>query len=160
MKDTLKELIIVVLALVIIIGATFAFSNHSLISNYITARKFLNEVKQGDFARAFHYVDYYDVGDDVKPKTSYEKAKDIWTSRMIKLKQDGIYLQDYKDLVVYMDDGYPEGKVTLLLSNKGKIEEQKCNIHFSKLLNKWKIEGLWFNSDNIFGKMIDGDVNI
>lgn len=156
-----KKLIFVVLALIIIIGAIFALSNHLIISNYITTRNFLNEVKQGDFERAFNYVGYYDVGDDVKPKTSYEKAKDIWTSRMIKLKQDGIYLQGYKDLVIYMDNGYPRGKVTLLLSNKGEIEEQKCTIHLSKLLNKWKIEDLYFyNSNNIFEKMISGDVNI
>ncbi|EGW37202.1 hypothetical protein [Desulfosporosinus sp. OT] len=156
-----KKILFIALAFVIIIGGVFALSNQVIISNNITARNFLNEVKKGDFGNAFNYVEYYDVGDDVSPQTSYEKAKDIWTSRMIKLKQEGIYLTNYKDLTGYMDDGYPKGEVTLLLSNNGEIEEQKCSIHFSKLSKKWKIEDLYFyNSNHIFERMISGDVKV
>lgn len=156
-----KKLRFFVLALIIIFGGVLGFINQENISNYITTRSFLGEVKLGNFERAFNYVDYYDIGDDLKPKTSYEKAKDIWTSRLIKLKQDDIYLRDYKNLIVYMDDGYPSGKVILLIYNKGIIEEQECLIHFSKLAGKWKIEDLYFNnSDHVFKKAVSGNVNI
>lgn len=155
-----KKTLYIIIAFVIIIGGVLFFLNQVSISNYFTARSFLNEITEGNFEKAFSFVDFYDVGDDLKPETSYEKAKEIWTSRMIKLKQDNIYLQGYKGLAVYMDNGYPSGTVTLLLSNKSKIEEQKCSIHFTKLTGKWKIEDLYFNSNHVFAEAVSGNVNI
>jgi hypothetical protein len=157
-----KKTIFIIIAFVIIIGGVLAFLNQINISNYLTARNFLNGIIEGNFEKAFSFVDYYDVGDDLKPITSYEKAKDIWVSKMIKLKKDNIYLQEYKYLKVYMDNGYPEGEVILFISNNGRIEEQKCSIHFSKLTDKWKIEDLhiYNHSSHVFEKAVSGDVNV
>ncbi|ADY56636.1 hypothetical protein Sgly_2348 [Syntrophobotulus glycolicus DSM 8271] len=157
----MKKLLFVAIAFIIIVGGVLAFSGQEIILNYCGVRNFFNEVEKGNFEKAFKFVDYYDAGDDVKPETSYEEAKEIWLSRMTKLKQDHIYLQEYKDLTVYVDDGYPKGEVTLFISDHGRIEEQKCSIHFSKLTDKWKIEDLYFtDSNHVFEKAISGNVKI
>lgn len=108
---------------------------------YYAAKNFLTDIKYDNFEQAFNYVDYYDIGDDVKPEISFEKAKNIWTSRMKNLKNEGVYLIDYKDLEVYKDDGYPIGLVMIQLSENGVIKEYKCSIHFTQLTTvfKWKI---------------------
>jgi hypothetical protein len=132
-----KILIFLILFIVLFIGF-FLFKDY--IFCYYAAKGLLTNVKNGDFEQAFNYVDYYDIGDDVKSEISFEKAKNIWTSRMKNLQNEGVYLIDYKNLKIYKDDGYPKGRVTVQLSENGVIREYKCGIHFTHLTSiKWKV---------------------
>jgi len=125
---------------------------------YYAARNFLTDVKDGNFEQAFNYVDYYDIGDDVKPEISFEKAKNIWTFRMKNLKNAGVYLIDFKALTVFKDDGYPIGDVMIQLSENGVIKEYKCNIHFTHLTNlvKWKVCDI-YGPRHIFLETVGGN---
>lgn len=135
-KKTICVLFFVILISVII-------SQKEYISLYFLTKNYLDDVKQGQFEQAFQYMDYYDEYEDVKPRISYETAKSTWILRMNDFKNDDLYLYDYKKLYVYKDDGYPYGRVTIFLYEKGKIKKLDCHIHFSKLSKSWKIIGLY-----------------
>lgn len=144
-----------ILLVIFVVGGLLALFNMVNTICYFTARSYLNEIKEGDFNSAFRHVKYDDYAGRHKPRISYEMAKDIWTSRMSELKTGGIYLHDYKDLQIDTDDyGYAEGKVTLLLSNHGVIEEHECSIVFHQGPDKWwQVEWLGLNGNHIFEKM-------
>lgn len=148
-----RKILIVSIILIII------FLVKDYIICYYEARNFFANVKNGNFEQAFNYVDYYDIGDDVKPEISFEKAKNIWTSRMKNLKNEGVYLIDYNDLTVFKDDGYPIGDVMIRLSENGVVKEYKCHIHFTHLTNlfKWKVCDI-YGTRHIFLETVGGYV--
>lgn len=138
-----KKSILIILIFIVIIGGILAISQKA-ITCYFESRSFLSELKQGDFAGAFAYVSYYDYANNKDPEISYEEAKEIWVSRMTELKEKGIYVEDYRGLFTYLDDSYPKGKATLVITNNGVINEYECDIKFSKRFGKWKVEQFYF----------------
>ncbi len=104
------------------------------------AEAYYYNLAKGQFAKAFHYVGYFDEASDWLPKITFEKAQQIWVNRVKELKEQGTYLAKVKQIRVYIDDGYPQGMADVVIINDGNPINLTEWIAFGRLNNKWKVQ--------------------
>ncbi|MCX7749660.1 MAG: hypothetical protein N2645_22630 [Clostridia bacterium] len=147
MKHKKKSRVIIGVSILLFLGvvAGSIFLGAGVGGARSNAKAFFENLKDGNFEKAFEYVYYYDGPADLEPKIQYEKAKDIWLDRVKGLKEQGVYLKDYENLNVYYDDSYPKGTVELVIRREGKEVKHKVDIWFSKK-GGWKVGNI-YNTD-------------
>ncbi|MFS0671676.1 hypothetical protein [Ornithinibacillus sp. 179-J 7C1 HS] len=136
--------IIILLGVVFIPGLLDEYQSRSAVKNV------LDNVIDEDYENAFDSVYYYDVASDLEPIISYEDARKQWIERIKDLKQDGIYLVEYSDLRVKLDDTYPTGTVDLVIMENGEqIIKDNVRLWFGQRDDKWKLGNLDYRFDEV-----------
>lgn len=108
-----------------------------------TADGFLTHVVKREFEQASAFVFFYDESPAQKPNISQNKAAQLWIDRIRLAEQDGLEVQNYKNLRLWEEDGHPVGEVDLVISLDGRKQTvEKVKIHFIQHEGKWKIDRL------------------
>ncbi|MGR3763029.1 hypothetical protein [Rossellomorea sp. NS-SX7] len=112
------------------------------------AEEVLDHVINQHYDKAFEHVYFFDRASDTEPEISYEDAKKKWIERLIDLREQGIYLVDYDQLRIRLDDTYPRGNVNLVFMENGerKIKEN-VSLWFAPRENKWKLGNFDYHHD-------------
>jgi hypothetical protein len=104
------------------------------------AKNVLENVIEQNYDKAFESIYFFDRESDVEPTISYEEAKKEWIQRVTALKNEGIYLVDFKRLQVRLDDTYPTGTVDLVIMEDGKEKiKEDVSLWFARGDEKWKL---------------------
>lgn len=114
------------------------------------AKGVLDNVINQNYEEAFESVYFFDRESDSEPTISYEDAKKKWIKRVTDLREKGVYLVDYNQLRVRLDDTYPRGSVDLVIIENGekKIKED-VDLWFAPREDKWKLGNFNYHSDDI-----------
>jgi hypothetical protein len=100
----------------------------------------LDNVIDSNYEEAFEHVFYFDRATDLKPTITFEEAKEQWITRVKNLKDQGVYIKDYRNLKVWEDDGATKGTVSLVIIKNGeKITRESVHLWFSKQNGDWKV---------------------
>lgn len=116
--------------------------SYEAFSTNLRVNNFLRQVVTEDFSNAFNNLYYYDKSTDVLTEISEGDAKQIWIDRMKNLSDKGTFLDDFKDVNVYSEDGYMRGTVVITLSEKGAPRIYETDLFFVKNEGIWKIGGI------------------
>ena len=84
------------------------------------AKGVFDQLAKQNYGKAFENIYFYDEASDLEPKITYDDAKSIWIKRVKALSEKGIFVVDYKNLSVKLDDSYPVGTVDLVFMENGK----------------------------------------
>jgi hypothetical protein len=104
------------------------------------AKNVLENVIEQNYEKAFESIYFFDRESDVEPTISYKDAKKEWIQRVTALRDEGIYLVDYKRLQVQLDDTYPTGTVDLVIMEDGEEKIKKdVWLWFARGDEKWKL---------------------
>ncbi|MFC4559192.1 hypothetical protein ACFO3D_13415 [Virgibacillus kekensis] len=121
------------------------------------AKEVLENVIDQNYEKAFESVYFYDRATDLEPVISYKDAKEEWIQRVKDLRNNGIYIVDYKRLRVVLDDTYPVGTVDLVLSMNGKkTVKENVRLWFGERDGKWKVGDLNYNKEEQWAKLLSG----
>lgn len=123
-----------------------------------TINDYLDALKQSKYEEAFERIAYYDEYSDIPPKMDYESAKEIWTLRVERLKNEGIWLKDYHSIRVWKDDTYPMSEATIIVTEGKKDRIYNVSIHLAKFNGQWKIQSIFSMEQNQFEKTVSGYV--
>lgn len=158
--------IITIIAVIVIIGLlAFAFVPGFIdkMQSRNAATDILDNVIEQDYEKAFESVYYFDQASDLEPIISYEVAKKKWVQRVKDLRENGVYLVDYNQLRVRLDDTYPRGSVDLVIIENGekKIKED-VGLWFALREEEWKLGNFDYHNDDIeeeWEKALSGNFN-
>ncbi|MGF9712801.1 hypothetical protein [Paenibacillus naphthalenovorans] len=107
-----KIMIIAVVVLFIYVGFVVSFQLLPIIKGGVVAKHYLENLVKGDFTEASKYlVD--------------ENQKTIMKQELSALKEKGVSITSYKNVLIESDDGWITGKATITLS------ENKSNMDYS-----------------------------
>jgi len=124
-------------------------------SAYKAADRMLARLANGNIEEAFDSVVYFDGPSERTPTIAYDNAKTIWTERVRQLQDSGISVKSYRDLKVNVDDGAIYGRVSLAMSEQGKVVEYMTHISFGQhpdgTFGVASLQPLSNNADNGFG---------
>ncbi|WP_047986465.1 hypothetical protein [Ornithinibacillus californiensis] len=138
-------------AVVVILGLlTFAFLPGLIdqTQSKNAAKNVLENVIEQNYEKAFESIYYFDRESDVEPTISYEEAKKEWIQRVTDLRDEGVYLVDFKQLQVRLDDTYPKGTVDLVIMENGKESiKEDVSLWFARGDEKWKLGMLNYYHD-------------
>jgi hypothetical protein len=132
--------IVISVGLVMVLGIAFlpGFVDKNQSKN--AAKDVLDYLIEQDYHKAFENVYYYDKASDLNPTISYDNAKGKWTQRNIELNENGIYLSDYSNLKVDLEDTYPVGKVDIVIVENGeKKVKEDVQLWFGSTEEGWKL---------------------
>lgn len=154
--------IILIFTIFVIVYAYLKLGPGSARSN---VNHFLSSIIEGNYEKAFDYVYYFDHAYDEDVTIKYGDAKEVWISKVKKLKEEGTYIKSYDHLDLYTDDGYQKGyvKLTVVENGKEKVYED-VSIAFAKKDGQWKIGYLHgYTEDNkepVWGEAYSGYVGV
>jgi hypothetical protein len=114
------------------------------------AKGVLDNVIEQDYEKAFESVYFYDRASDLEPIISYDDAKQAWIQRVTDLREQGVYLVDYNQLRVSLDDTYPKGTVNLVIMENGeKKVKEDVQLWFAQREGMWKLGNFDYRHDDI-----------
>lgn len=121
------------------------------------AKSVLDNVINQNYGKAFDSVYFFDRASDLDPTISYEDAKKKWIKRVTDLRAKGIYLVDYKQLRVRLDDSYPRGSVDLVFMENGKKKiKEDVSLWFGPRKGKWKLGKFHYHDDEDWEETFSG----
>jgi len=110
----------------------------------------LDNVIDQEYEKAFESVYYYDLASDLQPTISYEDAKSRWIKRVKLVKEKGVYLVDYNQLHIRLNDTYPEGTVHLIIMENGKkVMKENVYLWFGRSEDGWKLGNFSYRNDDV-----------
>ncbi|THE09144.1 hypothetical protein E1I69_23495 [Bacillus timonensis] len=161
----MKNILTIIIFVTVIGLLAFAFIP-GFIDKYqskTAAKGVLDNVIDQDYQAAFERVYFYDKAIDLEPIISYEDAKSKWIQRVKDLREQGIYLVDYNQLRVGLDDTYPKGTVDLVIMQNGEKSVKKdVQLWFGPSEDKWKLGNFDYRQDDIeeeWENALSGNVN-
>lgn len=145
-------MIIVVLVIISLLAFAFIPGFIDKMQSKIAAKGVLDNVIEQKYEKSFESIYYFDQATDLEPTIPYEDAKEKWIQRVTELKENGVYIVDYNQLHVRLDDTYPIGSVDLVIIENGekKIKED-VSLWFGFALKeeKWKLGNFYYHKDDI-----------
>lgn len=148
-----------ILILFVILFVILLSSNTiSAIKINCSIKSFFNEVRNNNYKKAFEKVAYYNMYSDQLSVTDYKTAENIWTNKIDKIKNNGIFLYDYKNIRVWYDDGYPRGTADIFLKEQNIIKLYNVKIYLKQTDGHWKITDIYFPCDHLYEKAISGKI--
>jgi hypothetical protein len=147
----MRNKIISFVSIALVIGALVGIFGGSFLDGrkaQASAKRFLKNLVQENYEKAFEYVHYYDDASDLPPQISNSRAKSIWIDRVKSLKDKGTYIKGYRDLNIRLDDSYPVGTVTLIVIEQGQEKAVNMDIWFGSFNGEWKVGNLYKNSSS------------
>ena len=135
--------LVVLIVIIVFLGYIFVPGLMDSSESRNAAENVLDNLIKGNYEKAFDSVYYYDKASDLEPTISYIDAKNKWIERVKSLKTNGVYIVDYTQLRVELEDTYPVGSVNLVVMENGteKIKED-VQLWFGKSEDGWKLGNL------------------
>lgn len=137
-----RRTIILSITAVLVCAVIVAVAQTGQIRAQSAAKAMLTHLAQGNWEQAFEFVAYHDGPADAEVRISYEEARDVWTGRLAALERQGIFLKDFRDLKVRMDDGWAQGHAAVTLVEQGTETVTDVRIGFMKREEGWRIAAL------------------
>ncbi|WP_144028438.1 hypothetical protein [Paenibacillus ferrarius] len=136
---------IVIISLLLVALSISLFHLYPIIKGKMIAKSYLENLVQENYSKASSY--------HIDPN-----QKTILEQKLQSLKEKGVFIKSYKNIIVNSDDGWITGKATITLTENGIHAEYPVYIIFdgsrvnplvtrleslaeSENLNKWLLEG-------------------
>ncbi len=147
----------VAIAIAVGSGLIFGKQMYTVIEIRDIASSMLGHLADGNYKEASRFIAYYEEGSE-KGRTgvSGDNPQTKWISRMETVDAE---VTGFENLEVWMEDGHPEGRVTLSYRQKGSEMTEQTPISFLKHEGEWKISGFPFLKNEQLSRALSGKIN-